>query len=350
MTERVILLSPSRGLGGGIERYLETLEWAFAAQGVQCQRVDLHRPGSAGQTRMMTGVRKLLRETVAPTRLIVAHRALLPIASLLARDDKSVRGMSVLCYGCDVWDAEFRPRRYLESRLLRRSSVRVVAISNFTAGAISRLRPATILPPGLSGEWFNALVDGSMAGRQARSGIQLVTAFRLAVWREKGLPELMNAVAALARSDVQLTVCGTGEPPADLQQAVREHAACTLRPALSDRELAAQLAGADLFVLATRTRTGRHASGEGFGLVLLEAQVAGTPVVGPAYGGSPDAYIDRVTGVAPIDETAAALAKVLDSMLADPRRLEQMGRRAAEWARESFAPECYAELVVSKLL
>jgi len=350
VTERVILLSPSRGLGGGIERYVETLEWAFAAQGISYQRIDLHRSGSAGQIRMITGVRKLLRETVAPTRLVVGHRAMLPIASLLARDDRSVRGMSVLCYGCDVWDAKFRLRRLAENRLLRRSSVRVVAISSFTAGAISRLRPATILPPGLSGEWFDALVQAAEADRKGRHGIRIVTAFRLAVWREKGLPELMDAVAALGRPDVQLTVCGTGEPPADLLEAVRKQASCTLLPALSDRELAVQLAEADLFVLATRTRTGRRASGEGFGLVLLEAQVAGTPVVGPAYGGSPDAYVDRVTGVAPVDETAAALAEVIGGMLADPQRLEQMGRRAARWSRESFAPERYAQLVVSKLL
>ena len=92
---------------------------------------------------------------------------------------------------------------------------------------------------------------------------------------------------------------------------------CSLRPGLSDRELAHQLADADLFVLATRTRRGRSASGEGFGLALLEAQVAGTPVVGPAYAGSRDAYVDRVTGVAH-DESSDALATALDQLLRDP--------------------------------
>jgi glycosyltransferase involved in cell wall biosynthesis len=84
--------------------------------------------------------------------------------------------------------------------------------------------------------------------------------------------------------------------------------------------------------------------------VLLEAQVAGTPVVGPAFGGSSDAYIENVTGVAPIDESAGALANVLNDLLEDPQRLEQMSRRATEWAREAFAPERYAQLAVAKLL
>jgi phosphatidylinositol alpha-1,6-mannosyltransferase len=347
--KQILLLSPSRGLGGGIERYVETLEWAFAAHGGSCQRIDLHQPGPVGQARMMTQGRRILEQTSVPTRLVVAHRALLPMAYLLARRSPTC-GISVLCHGCDVWDAQFRPRRYVESRLMRRSIVRIVAVSSFTAGAISRLSPATILPPGLSGEWFQTLVEGSAIRRSETPGIHLVTAFRLAAWREKGLPQLMEAIAFLGRSDIHLTVCGSGKPPADLMNAVRACGSCTVRQGLTDRELASQLAAADLFVLATRTKAGRRASGEGFGLVLLEAQVAGTPVVGPAYGGSPDAYIDRVTGVAPIDETPGALANVLAKLLADPQRLAQMGRRAAEWARDSFAPERYAQLVVSRLL
>jgi len=228
--------------------------------------------------------------------------------------------------------------------------VRVIAVSSYTAGAISRLSSATILPPGLSGKWFQTLVDGSSVRQKERSGVQIVTAFRLAGWREKGLPELLDAVASLGRSDVHLTVCGTGEPSADLKQTMRKYAHCTLQPDVSDPELAMHLASADLFVLATRTRAGRYASGEGFGLALLEAQIAGTPVVAPAYGGSPDAYLDGVTGVAPVDEAAGTLAKVLGNLLRDPQRLEQMGQRAAEWSRESFAPEHYAELVLAKLL
>jgi phosphatidyl-myo-inositol dimannoside synthase len=348
VTGRVVLLAPSSGLGGGIERYVEALEWAFAAQGVRYKRLDLCRPGPVAQARMLLQARRLLRDPV-PTRLVVAHKTLLPVASLIARDE-SARGMSVVCHGCEVWGGEFRLRRHIESRLLRHRDIRVVAASSFTAGAMSRLCPATLLPPGLSGEWFQALVNGSAVGRNGRPGVHVVTAFRLAVWREKGLPELMDAVASLGRSDVYLTVCGTGVPPADLQEAVRKHAWCTLRPGLTDHQLAGELAAADLFALATRTRTGRCASGEGFGLVLLEAQVAGTAVVGPAYGGSPDTYIDGVTGVAPRDESSSALARVLDELLREPQDLEQMGRRAAEWAREAFAPERYAKLAVSRLL
>jgi len=115
-------------------------------------------------------------------------------------------------------------------------------------------------------------------------------------------------------------------------------------------ELAHELAKADLFVLATRSRRGRASFGEGLGLVLLKAQVAGTPVVGPAYGGSRGTYFDRVAAIAPVNEWAGDLAKVLDQLLRDRARLADMGRRAAEWARKCFSLERYAPQTVARLL
>ena len=200
---------------------------------------------------------------------------------------------------------------------MRRRDVRLVAVSSFTAGALFSSGRATILPPGLSRTWFGELVGAAdrvraAADGVARPGLEVMTAFRLGEWRDKGLPQLTAAISALGRSGIRLTVCGSGAPPADLLAHVRRYPWCALRPGLTDAELAAQFARADLFVLATRTRPGRRPCGEGFGLVLLEAQVAGTAVVGPAHGGSPDAYLDGVTGATPGDEGVAALGQVLD--------------------------------------
>jgi phosphatidyl-myo-inositol dimannoside synthase len=125
---------------------------------------------------------------------------------------------------------------------------------------------------------------------------------------------------------------------------------CGIRSGLSDGELARELAAADLFVLASQTSSGRQAAGEGFGLVLLEAQVAGTPVIAPAYGGSREAYIEGVTGVAPVDESAEVLMRTLHGLIKDPTRLAWMGRQASQWTRQAFAPERYPQLAVSRLL
>ena len=58
-SERVLLLAPSRGLGGGIERYIETLEWAFADQKVTSERIDLNRSGVRAHLKMLADGRTL---------------------------------------------------------------------------------------------------------------------------------------------------------------------------------------------------------------------------------------------------------------------------------------------------
>lgn len=346
---RALLLTPSQGLGGGIERYVQTLEWAFVKQGVWYRRLDLCGSGVASHLRLLAEAERLWQADAGYTRIVVAHRTLLPVAWLLSRRHK-VGGISVVCHGTDVWGARFRPRWIIEKYLMRWPTVRVVAVSSFTSGALSGNLHATVLPPGLSGAWFDTLVKASTTTNARESGIRLVTAFRLSDWRDKGLPELLGAVAGLNRSDVHLTICGTGEPTQELLRVVRSSQHCALVSGLRDHELAYLLASADVFILATRTRTGAQPSGEGFGLVLLEAQVAGTPVVAPAYGGSHDAYINGVTGRAPMDESAAALGALLERMLGEPEELTRMSKHAAEWSRECFDPEKYSVMAVSKVL
>jgi len=350
MTATVLLLAPSRGRGGGIERYVETIEWALGAHGVSCCRIDLPSAGIGGHARMLRECRRRFGPAdVPPDRLIVAHRAMVPAAALLARRWRS-SGISVICHGEEVWAARPRMRSTVEDRLMRRSHIQVVAVSNFTSGTLFSECHATILPPGLSPAWFATLVEAAKAEHHRGPGIHLMTAFRLVDFRNKGLPQILDAVARLGRADVRMTLCGSGQAPEDLRRLIGSYPWCTLRTGLSNEELALQFAAADLFVLATRTRRGQDSSGEGFGMVLLEAQVAGTPVVGPAFGGSHEAFLHQVTGDAPVDETAQALSAVLDRLLKDPARLAQMGRQAAQWSRQCFAPDTYASRVVSVLL
>ena len=350
MTAAALLLTPSRGCGGGIERYVETIAWALDAQGVSCSRMDLAGAGIGAHARLLCECRRRFGSGDGfPGRVVVAHRSILPAAALLTYQWRSC-GISVICHGVEVWAARPKARRALEDRLMRRPSTRVVAVSNFTSGALLRDCQATILPPGLSATWFATLVDASKAEYHRELGIHLMTAFRLADFRNKGLPQLLAAVARLSRPDVRMTVCGSGLLLDGLCQLIADYPWCRLRSDLSNEQFAAELAAADLFVLASRTRCGHGASGEGFGMVLLEAQVAGTPVVGPAFGGSHEAFLRQVTGEVPVDETAESLSAVLDRLLRDPARLEQMGRQAAQWSRKCFAPDAYASRVVSALL
>src|ERR1700722_3735609 len=101
-TGQVLLLSPSRGLGGGIERYVQGIQCAFEDAGVDSRQLALARPGPAGHRALLAEATAALAGAATPARVIVAHRALLPVATLLARI-RAVSGISVVCYGSDVW-------------------------------------------------------------------------------------------------------------------------------------------------------------------------------------------------------------------------------------------------------
>jgi glycosyltransferase involved in cell wall biosynthesis len=350
MNPSVLLLAPSAGLGGGIERYVATVEAALQARSVAYQRINLVEPGGPtgwrAKLRFVSRLRGAVRGSAGPVRLVLAHGFLAPVVRLVAWH-RNVCGVTVILHGDhEIWGS----RRVRGGRTLRRDDVRVVAVSNFSAGALAHLCRASVLHPGVSPQWYDTLTTAGDRRRASRDGLVLVTSFRLQSWRSKGLGELVEAIQLLADRRVRLTVCGSGPVPADLQRLVSGLDWCRLLPDLPDRALAEQFADADLFVLATRTRSGAQACGEGFGLVLLEAQLAGTAVLAPAYGGSAEAFLPGVTGLSPLDESAPALAAVLGDLLADRQRLAGMGQVAAQWARSRFEPVGYGRQITRVLL
>ncbi len=80
---------------------------------------------------------------------------------------------------------------------------------------------------------------------------------------------------------------------------------------------------------------------ESFGLVALEAQACGTPVLAAAVGGLVTAVRDGVSGVLVDGHDAGAWARGLDRLLSEPRRRAQLSRGAIGHARR-FSWNCTA--------
>jgi phosphatidylinositol alpha-1,6-mannosyltransferase len=99
----------------------------------------------------------------------------------------------------------------------------------------------------------------------------------------------------------------------------------------------------DLFALPNVELDGDF---EGFGMVLLEAQACGRPVIAGASGGTREAMVDGETGLlvdcAERGALAAALARLLDSSV----ERGVMGGRGRRWASrfdwEVIAPAAVA--------
>jgi phosphatidylinositol alpha-1,6-mannosyltransferase len=102
---------------------------------------------------------------------------------------------------------------------------------------------------------------------------------------------------------------------------------------LEEEELVRCYQQCDLFVLPNR-QVGTDI--EGFGIVLLEAQACGKPVVAGASGGTAETMQIPDTGqVVPCDGPEE-LARLVVDLLGDRQRLDRMGEAARRWTVERF--------------
>jgi glycosyltransferase involved in cell wall biosynthesis len=147
--------------------------------------------------------------------------------------------------------------------------------------------------------------------------------FALAVGRlvpYKGFNYLVDAARA---SDLPLVIVGDGVSRIDLEQrAARLGVADKVHfvGRVSDEWLSAYLAAASMFVLSSWNRA------EAFGIVLLEAQAAGLPVIATELGtGTTEAFDPGVTGLLVPPANAGALADAINRLARDPSLCESMG-------------------------
>lgn len=75
---------------------------------------------------------------------------------------------------------------------------------------------------------------------------------------------------------------------------------------------------------------------EGLGMVLLEAQACGLPVVSTARGGALEAYIDGETGINCPENDCDQLALALERCLTDETLFQRMSNAASAFARNRF--------------
>ena len=110
-------------------------------------------------------------------------------------------------------------------------------------------------------------------------------------------------------------------------------------------ELEEAYGAADCFVQPCREEPGGDT--EGFGLVFLEANVRGLPVVAGRTGGVPEAVLDGLNGLLVEPGDADRVADAMRRLLTDhalARRLGEAGRRRV---LDGFLPQHYAQRVLA---
>ena len=281
--------------------------------------------------------------------VLAAHPHLALIAALLKWKSPQLRTI-VVSHGIEVW----KPLPRIRRRALLSADV-VLAPSTDTTRRLTEVQgvPAAKirrLPWPLSTSfmrWADAPAKLS-APRALPRGQFILTVGRWAdSERYKGADDLIRAVAQL-RSEApspQLVAVGGGDDlprlrmlAAELGVADRVH----FLENLSREEVAACYARADIFALPS--------TGEGFGLVFLEAMAFGCPVVGAACGGITDIVEDGVNGFLVPSHDPKLLAETLNRLLRDDALRGELGRNGREIVRRKFAFEVFLAQIERTLI
>ena len=353
-----MLLTPSRGFGGGIERVVDHIEYAWNGPVV---RVGLYQAGRH-RLRERSSVPKLaftIRAIttairVRPTIVLTVHVGLLPVAMSAAMTIGARTALFV--HGAEVW-GPMSPGR----TAMVRACSRILSVSAFSAEVLSArsglprsrivVTPAPV-PPNLL--LAAAALDGPAGGRPA----QLLTVSKLdAPYRYKGHFEVAQAwPKVLARCpDARWVVVGDGDDtPALRAECDRLGVSHTVRfvGRPDDRELARLYASSRGFVLpSVADIDATPPIGEGLGLVYAEAAAFAVPSIASAVGGGAgEVVVDGCTGLTVPPGDCVALAEAMIRLLVDEPLRERLGYEARRRVLARHTSERFANTLHRALL
>ncbi|SFR58700.1 phosphatidylinositol alpha-1,6-mannosyltransferase [Marinobacter daqiaonensis] len=172
--------------------------------------------------------------------------------------------------------------------------------------------------------------------------INILTVGRLQ--RRKGQDMMIRALPDLAGQfpNINYAVIGGGEERPALERLANDLGIARhvqFMGEVDDARMAACYRHCDLFALPNR-RVGND--DEGFGMVLLEAQACGRPVLAGASGGTRETLEEGVTGVLVDCTNPESIAQAVAELLRNPDRLKTMGRAGRKHVESRFSWETLA--------
>lgn len=235
-------------------------------------------------------------------------------------------------------------------RALRRIGNNVDIVTYISDYTRARITPAlgdqpeyVALPSGVDTEYFQPATPSERERTRARFELGdvpvIVCVSRLV--RRKGQDQLIRCLPEIRRRHPGSRLVIVGEGPG---RSRLEHLAATCGvtdavlftgPVTRD-DMRDLLAAADVAAIPARTRLG-GLDVEGLGIVFLEAQATGVPVIVGDSGGAPETLIDGSTGFVINGRSRKQLVDSVDKLLSNAELRTRMGVAARTYAQENWA-------------
>ena len=271
----------------------------------------LHQHGARRPLAYIAAALKLALQ-LRPQLVFCGHMHLAPLAAVLAALLR--RPLWLQVHGIEAWPHPGRWQRWAFEQ-----ATLVTAVSRHTRGRVltwGRLAPhqVRVLPNTLHERFLAA--PARRLPRPSESP-RLLTVGRLSSAEHyKGHEQVLRILPQLRQHwpRLQYQIAGDGDDAPRLRELVRTLGlsdAVHFLGVVTDAALPNLYADADVFVMPS--------TGEGFGIVFLEAAACGLPVVGLRTAGAWDALLEGQLGAAvPADDDAALIAAILAALHQNP--------------------------------
>ncbi len=274
--------------------------------------------------------------------LVIGHAHLLPLLDFLPKCPNVKRW--AWAYGLEVWGRE--ASRWA-SRLNKLD--RIVSISSFTANQVVRAGVTSrieIIPPFVDVTKFTPTITPERIRRN-----EILVCGRIVSGRFKGhdlLIETLPLAEHLVGQDLRLRIVGVGDDFDRILNKVRQlnlEEKVFLMGRLSLPELVEAYQHCGVFCMPSRLekRQNGYWSGEGFGLVYIEAAACGRPVIASTDGGAPETIVPGETGLLADPQSLASVAYAIADILRDPRKADIMGQKGRQMIEHRFKRDVFSQ-------
>ena len=262
-------------------------------------------------------------------------------------------------HGEDIEAASLSRELSLLVSIVLKSTTTLICNSQNTANLVTEKwgiipQKITVLHPGVDSSHFVPIPDCSKTREQLNWTNKKVILTVGRLQKRKGHDKMIEAMPLILEKipNAHYAIVGDGQERQTLKELseklrIEKHVKFLGEP--NDEILVKAYQQCDLFILANRTE---GADIEGFGMVLVEAQACGKPVIAGDSGGTKETMRIGETGFIIDCTNSAIIAEKVSSLLENKKQQEQMGLAArkhvveildwqahTEKAKQIFSPE-----------
>ncbi len=354
----IVLTNDPSSQHGGIQRYVARLASALADAGDRVSliepgpdtdkpdtRIDYRRFGGRGRLGAVLGAFASYASALVATKHKTTIASIwFPSGLIAAILPRPLRGkLGILAHGTEIAPSRTGLRRSLMRWTFARADV-VFANSALTRRLLAEAGVTRNVRIALCG------VDPKPLRRAPADTPTLLMVGRLVP--RKGFDRTIEAMPAIVAAvpGARLRIVGGGSEREALVRLAQMNGSAPqvdFLGALDDERLADEYARAWCFAMPAR----RIADDvEGFGIVYLEAAVAGIASIGGLESGAVDAISDGETGMLVDGDDPTDIARAAIELLSDRTRAEALGKSARERALADFTWAKNAEIVRACLM